>query len=72
MGMTETLTQSGTTRPGKFWVYEQIMRIPFYGISFVYLHHQSQQQNRVNILGSRHSIRMTVNVRKLYNRLPSA
>lgn len=27
--------ESGTTRPGKFWVYEQIMRIPFYGIFFV-------------------------------------
>ena len=26
---------SGTIRPGKFWVYEQIMRIPFYGIFFV-------------------------------------
>lgn len=22
----------GTTRPGKFWVYERIMRIPYYGI----------------------------------------
>lgn len=27
--------ESGTTRPGKFWVYEQIMRIPFYSIFFV-------------------------------------
>ena len=24
--------ESGTIRPGKFWVYEQIMRIPYYGI----------------------------------------
>jgi Uma2 family endonuclease len=27
--------ESGTIRPGKFWVYEQIMRIPYYGIFFV-------------------------------------
>jgi Uma2 family endonuclease len=25
----------GTIRPGKFWVYERIVRIPFYGIFFV-------------------------------------
>ncbi|MBW4661421.1 MAG: Uma2 family endonuclease [Drouetiella hepatica Uher 2000/2452] len=27
--------EGGTTRPGKFWVYEQIMRIPYYGIFFI-------------------------------------
>jgi Uma2 family endonuclease len=26
---------AGTTRPGKFWVYEQIVRSPYYGIFFV-------------------------------------
>lgn len=25
-------SETGKTRPGKFWVYEQIMRIPYYGI----------------------------------------
>ncbi|GAC1449876.1 MAG: Uma2 family endonuclease [Chamaesiphon sp.] len=25
----------GTTRPGKFWVYERIVRIPYYGIFFI-------------------------------------
>lgn len=25
-----------TTRPGKFWVYEQVMRIPYYGIYQIY------------------------------------
>jgi len=29
---TPLLAQGKTTRPGKFWVYEQIMRIPYYGI----------------------------------------
>jgi Uma2 family endonuclease len=28
-------SEDGTTKPGKFWVYERIVRAPYYGIFFV-------------------------------------
>ena len=48
--------ESGTTRPGKFWVYEQIMRIPFYGIFFV----NSGELEMYELVGGQYR-RMTAN-----------
>jgi Uma2 family endonuclease len=53
--------ESGTTRPGKFWVYEQIMRIPFYGIFFV----NSGELEMYELVGGQYQ-RMTANSRGHY------
>lgn len=53
--------ESGTTRPGKFWVYEQIMRIPFYGIFFV----NSGELKMYELAGGQYQ-RMTANSREHY------
>lgn len=53
--------ESGTTRPGKFWVYEQIMRIPFYGIFFV----NSGELEMYELVGGQYQ-RMTANSRNHY------
>ena len=52
---------SGTTRPGKFWVYEQIMRIPFYGIFFV----NSGELEMYELVGGQYQ-RMKANSREHY------
>ena len=53
--------ESGTKRPGKFWVYEQIMRIPFYGIFFV----NSGELEMYELMGGQYQ-RMTANSREHY------
>ena len=41
-------SESGkTTKPGKFWVYERIVRIPYYGI-YIIKNHQLEVYNLVN------------------------
>jgi Uma2 family endonuclease len=57
--------ESGTTRPGKFWVYEQIMRIPFYGIFFV----NSGELEMYELVGGQYQ-RMTANSREHYSISP--
>lgn len=54
-------SQEGKTRPGKFWVYEQIMRIPFYGIFFV----NSGELELYELVGGQYQ-RMTANSRDRY------
>lgn len=53
--------ESGTTKPGKFWVYEQIMRIPFYGIFFV----NSGELELYELVGGQYQ-RMSANSRGHY------
>ncbi|NJO40947.1 MAG: Uma2 family endonuclease [Cyanobacteria bacterium RU_5_0] len=53
--------ESGTTRPGKFWVYEQIIRIPFYGIFCV----NSGELEMYELVGGQYQ-RMAANSRGHY------
>ena len=57
--------ESGTIRPGKFWVYEQIMRIPYYGIFSV----NSGELEMYQLVGG-HYQQMTPNERGHYPILP--
>lgn len=54
-----------TARPGKFWVYERIMRIPYYGIFFV----NSGELELYQLVGVRYQ-QMTPNERGHYPILP--
>ncbi len=58
-------SKEGKARPGKFWVYEQIMRIPFYGIFFV----NSGELELYELVGGQYQ-RMTANSRNHYPILP--
>ena len=51
----------GTTRPGKFWVYERIVRIPYYGIFFV----NSGELEMYELMGGQYQ-RMAANSRGHY------
>lgn len=52
---------SGTIRPGRFWVYERIARIPYYGIFFV----NSGELEMYELVGGQYQ-RMTANDRGHY------
>ncbi|MBD2090659.1 Uma2 family endonuclease [Microcoleus sp. FACHB-1515] len=56
---------SGTTRPGKFWVYERIVRSPYYGIFFV----NSGELEMYELVGGQYQ-RMVANDRGHYPILP--
>ncbi|MFM7426190.1 MAG: Uma2 family endonuclease [Elainella sp.] len=57
--------ESGTTKPGKFWVYERIVRAPYYGIFFV----NSGELELYELVGGQYE-RMQANERGHYPILP--
>ncbi len=60
-----TLPDGPTTKPGKFWVYEQIMRVPYYGIFEM----SSNQLEVYQLVGSQYQ-QMDPNPRGHYPILP--